>query len=126
MASESTASQAKDMAKDSSKDLGAWVDTVWRNDCIPRIAEYIATPNLSPFFVEDTDEARASAKEAQDTAMEQVRSWVAAQEVAGMSLEVLELPGRTPLLFIEVQASTGVSGMYIFSLLCMAIGLRLG
>ncbi|MFP5356809.1 MAG: hypothetical protein ACLGIK_17050, partial [Gemmatimonadota bacterium] len=32
-----------------------------------------------------------------------------AQGVAGMQLEVVRLPGRTPLLFIEVPASAGVT-----------------
>ena len=42
-----------------------------------------------------------------DTVVRNAASWVQAQKVQGLTLEVIRLPGRTPVLFFEVAASTG-------------------
>lgn len=41
-------------------------------------------------------------------------SWVAAQGIAGLTLEVMRAPGRTPLLFLELPASGGGSTVMLY------------
>jgi hypothetical protein len=40
-----------------------------------------------------------------DTVVRNAASWVEAQKVAGLNLEVVRLPGRTPVLFFEIAAT---------------------
>jgi len=36
-------------------------------------------------------------------------AWAEAQKIAGMTVEVIRLPGRTPLLFFEIPATADAS-----------------
>ncbi len=64
---------------------------------VPTLVDYIRIPNKSPDF--DPDWAgNGYMHEAMDLIVE----WCQAHPVNGMELEVVELPGRTPLLFIEI------------------------
>ena len=65
---------------------------------------YITIPNQSPMF----DPAWAT-NGLQEKVVDLFVSWVKAQNVPGLTLEVLQDKGRTPLIFIEV-ASTGGAG----------------
>ena len=64
---------------------------------VPALIDYIKIPNKSPVFDPDWDQngyMRA--------AMDLIVAWCEAHRLDGMELQVVELPGRTPLLFIEV------------------------
>ena len=64
---------------------------------VPTLVDYIRIPNKSPDF--DPDWAsNGHMHEAMDLIVE----WCREHPVNGMELEVVELPGRTPLLFIEI------------------------
>lgn len=72
-------------------------DEMWERQIIPQLTEYIKIPAKSPAF--DVEwERHGYMKEAMDL----IEHWVRAQPVAGMSVERIQLPGRTPLLFIEI------------------------
>lgn len=73
--------------------------TTWAGSILPALSEYIRIPNVSPMF--DADWA---AHGHMAEAVELVRSWCANRTVAGMTIEVHELPGITPVLLIEVPA----------------------
>ena len=60
---------------------------------------YIRIPNQSPSFEPDWEASGHTA-----AAVELLCNWVRAQGVAGLVLEVLRAPGRTPLIFIELPA----------------------
>ena len=75
----------------------------WDTDILPQLIEYVKLPAKSPGF--DHDWARHGFL---DAAIEQARNWVAAQNVAGLTLEVVRADGRTPVLFFDIPA-TGVS-----------------
>ncbi len=75
----------------------AFVDAVWDDSIVPALVEYIAIPNESPAF--DPDWASAGHM---DRAVELVASWCRDHAVEGQTLEVVRLPGRTPLLLIEI------------------------
>lgn len=87
------------------KAIAAFVDETWTKDCIPKLCEYVAIPNQSPLFVDQND---PTVKENQDKAMALIQEWVKAQDLSGVEIELIELEGRTPLLFVEVNASEGV------------------
>lgn len=76
----------------------------WDQDLVKQISRYIEVPAKSPMF--DSDWATSGHI---DTVVRQAAEWVEAQKIAGLRLEVLRLPGRTPVIFFEV-ASTQVQG----------------
>ena len=80
------------------------VTEAWDDDLVAQLSDYIAIPAKSPMF--DPDWAQHGFI---DTVVRNAAQWVEAQKVTGLSLEVIRLPGRTPVLFFEVPACTGNS-----------------
>ena len=80
----------------------ACADRVWEEDALPALRDYIRIPNVSPDYCPTWAEDGHM-----DRAVELVRSWCAARPLEGLSVEVLRLPGRTPLVLVEVPASGG-------------------
>ena len=80
------------------------ITEVWDRSIIPALSEYIRIPNKSPHF-----DANWREHGHMDRAVELMRAWCEAHALPGMHIEVVQLPGRTPLLFIDVPASAGVS-----------------
>ncbi len=76
----------------------------WDDDIVRQLSDYIAVPAKSPMF--DAEWAQHGYL---DTVVRNAADWVAAQKVPGLTLEVMRLPGRTPVLFFEVPASNGKS-----------------
>ena len=76
------------------------VSAQWDGDIVRQISEYIAIPAKSPGF--DSDWAQHGFI---DTVVRNAASWIEAQKVEGLTLEVVRLPGRTPVLFFEVPAT---------------------
>ena len=83
-------------------ELLAYVGRAWDDDVVHRISEYIQVPAKSPMF--DADWAAHGYIE---TVVRNAATWVEAQKVEGLSLEIIRLEGRTPVLFFEVPASSG-------------------
>jgi acetylornithine deacetylase/succinyl-diaminopimelate desuccinylase-like protein len=78
------------------------VSSAWDDDIVKQLERYIAIPAKSPMF--DPDWAQHGYI---DTVVRNACDWVQAQKVAGLSIEIIRLPGRTPVLFFEVAASWG-------------------
>jgi acetylornithine deacetylase/succinyl-diaminopimelate desuccinylase-like protein len=76
------------------------ITTLWDAQIVPELIDYIRIPAKSPMF--DADWA---ANGYIDTAIRNTASWIEAQRVDGMQLEVVRLPGRTPVLFFEIPAT---------------------
>ena len=83
-------------------DVLAHVGRAWDDDLVQRISDYIEVPAKSPMF--DADWAEHGHIE---TVLRNAASWVEAQKVDGLRLEIIRLPGRTPVLFFEVPAYCG-------------------
>ena len=83
--------------------LAAFVDGKW-DDIVTQLSTYVTIENQSPMF----DPAWAS-KPHTDNVVSLFKTWVEAQKVPGLTLEVLREGNRTPLIFIEVP-STGGAG----------------
>jgi acetylornithine deacetylase/succinyl-diaminopimelate desuccinylase-like protein len=80
----------------------------WDRDIVKQLSDYIAIPAKSPTF--DTDWVQHGYIE---TVVRNAASWVEAQKVAGLTLEIVRLPGRTPVLFFEVAATRAASAQTV-------------
>jgi acetylornithine deacetylase/succinyl-diaminopimelate desuccinylase-like protein len=75
----------------------AFVTELFGDSIVPTLSEYIEIPNKSPAFDPDWKEAGHMGR-----AMALLVKWCRANGLEDMQLEVVELSGRTPLLYIEV------------------------
>ena len=80
----------------------AQVTAQWDGDIVRQLSDYIAIPAKSPTF--DPDWARHGHI---DTVVRNAAAWVEAQKVEGLTLEIVRLEVRTPVLFFEIPASSG-------------------
>ena len=76
----------------------------WDEKILPALTDYIRVPAKSPMFAPDWEQAGLL-----DAVVKSAADWVAAQKVDGLVLEVIRLPGRTPVLFFEVPATTSAT-----------------
>ena len=74
----------------------------WDSAIVPTLVDYIRIPAKSPHF--DKDWAKNGHIEA---AVTLAADWCRKHPVEGMRLEIVRLPDRTPVLFIEVPATKG-------------------
>lgn len=77
------------------------IDGLWQDEILDELTEYIRIPAKSPHF--DPDWA---AHGYVDDAVRQVESWCRRQPIDGMSVEVVRLEGRTPLIYIEIPGES--------------------
>ncbi len=82
-----------------SADALAHLSRRWDEDIVPQLHDYIRIPAKSPLFAPDWQQQGLL-----DTVLRHAADWVQAQKVAGLQLEIVRLPGRTPVLFFEVAA----------------------
>jgi acetylornithine deacetylase/succinyl-diaminopimelate desuccinylase-like protein len=74
-----------------------FVDALWDESILPVLTEYVAIPARSPHFDPDWQ-----AHGHLERAVALAEAWCRAQPVRGLAVEVVRLPGRTPLLLLEV------------------------
>lgn len=73
------------------------IDKVWNDSILGQLSTYIRIPNKSPLF--DPDWERNGHMEA---AIQLMARWCREQPVAGLQVQICRLPGRTPLLFVDI------------------------
>ena len=78
--------------------VSAVVAEVWQDEIVAQLESYIAVPALSPAFDADWEAAGHI-----DEAVGLVSAWIESRPVVGMTVEVQRLPGRTPLIVVEVE-----------------------
>ncbi len=72
----------------------------WADDLVHRLVDYVAIPALSPAFDPDW-EVNGQIQRAVD----HIEGWLRSRPVQGLrSIEVRRLPGRTPLILVEIDA----------------------
>jgi acetylornithine deacetylase/succinyl-diaminopimelate desuccinylase-like protein len=76
------------------------IGQTWDDSIVPTLCRYIEIPNKSPMF-----DADWSAHGYMRDAVNLLADWCQHSGVEGLSLEVVELPGRTPVLFGEIAGS---------------------
>ena len=82
--------------------LRKFTDTIWNGEIVPTLVEYIRIPNKSPAF--EPDWTRLGHME---QALQLLVGWAQKKLAAlpGATLSVERLPGRTPLIFIDVPGA---------------------
>jgi acetylornithine deacetylase/succinyl-diaminopimelate desuccinylase-like protein len=78
------------------------IDRVWSASIEPALEDYIRIPNVSVAFDDDW-----KSHGYMDAATTLVADWCRARPIDGMTVEVHELPGLTPLILIEIDAANG-------------------
>ncbi|WP_020663833.1 M20/M25/M40 family metallo-hydrolase [Amycolatopsis benzoatilytica] len=80
------------------------VVSTWINDVTPSLSGLVAIPALSPAF--DADWANSGHLAA---AVQHVKTYLEGRDLPGARIEVVELEGRSPLLYVEVPATPGAT-----------------
>jgi acetylornithine deacetylase/succinyl-diaminopimelate desuccinylase-like protein len=80
--------------------LRAFVQDAWDTRIVPALTEYIRIPAKSPGFDKDWQ-----AHGHLDRAVELAARWARERPVEGLQVEVVRLPGRTPVLLTEVPGN---------------------
>jgi acetylornithine deacetylase/succinyl-diaminopimelate desuccinylase-like protein len=78
----------------------SFVDGMWDEAIVPALVEYIRIPNQSPAFDPDWE-----VHGHMDRAVTLAETWARAHAPESATLEVWRLPGRTPLLFVDIPGS---------------------
>lgn len=77
--------------------LRASVNRAWDESIVERLIAYVRIPNKSPMFDPQWDSHGHM-----EAAVQLMADWCRAQPVPGMRVEIRRLPGKTPLLLIDV------------------------
>lgn len=75
----------------------AIADRIWEREILSALDAYIRIPNRSPAFDAHWQQAGHM-----DRAVALIEDWCKKQPLSGLTVEVLRLPGRTPLIYMEV------------------------
>jgi acetylornithine deacetylase/succinyl-diaminopimelate desuccinylase-like protein len=76
-------------------------ESVWEASILPALERYIAIPNRSPAFDPQWQEHGHM-----ERAVALVADWCRARPVPGLTLDVVRLPNRTPLICLELPGAT--------------------
>lgn len=74
----------------------------WSDEVLPSLSGLVEIPALSQAF--DSDWAQTGHLAA---AVAHVKAWLAAREIPGATIDVVELDGRSPVLLLDVPATPG-------------------
>lgn len=78
-----------------------FVETTWTEKIIPALQQYLTIPNQSPLY-----DSTWNTNGYMDQATDLIANWIRAQNVPGLTLDVVRLAGRTPLLFVEIPGDS--------------------
>jgi acetylornithine deacetylase/succinyl-diaminopimelate desuccinylase-like protein len=86
----------------------AFTSRIWDESIVPTLCEYVRIPNKSPNFDPDWQKHGHM-----DRAAELLADWCRRQPLKDVSVEIVRLEGRTPLLFVEI-AGTGEDTVLLY------------
>src|SRR5258707_9346108 len=80
----------------------AFIERLWDDEIVPTLTDYIRIPNKSPHFDPDWEKHGHM-----DKVVAMFEAWAKDKlaSVPGATVEVVRLPGRTPLIFMEVPGT---------------------
>ncbi|MGJ8670645.1 MAG: M20 family metallopeptidase [Oceanococcus sp.] len=78
-----------------------FINQQWDEQIVPQLTQYIRIPNKSPLFDPQWQEHGYM-----EQVVQQFEAWCLAQNIPGAKIEVVRLPGRTPLLFLEIPGQS--------------------
>jgi acetylornithine deacetylase/succinyl-diaminopimelate desuccinylase-like protein len=79
-----------------------FVERAWDHDVIPALTDYIRIPAKSPMY--DVEWAQHGHI---DRAVDLITGWARRRKIEGLQIEVVRLPGRTPVILMEVPGTGG-------------------
>jgi acetylornithine deacetylase/succinyl-diaminopimelate desuccinylase-like protein len=80
------------------------IEQAWATSALPSLSGLVEIPALSPGF----DAAWAESGHLR-AAVEHVREWIESRDVPGARFEIVEQPGRSPLLLVDIPATEGAT-----------------
>ncbi len=91
------------MAQVAAQPLSAFVGKIWDEEIVPQLVDYIRIPNKSPMFDPEWEKHGHMEK-----AVQQLSGWAKSKLAAlpGATMSIERLPGRTPLILIEVPGQS--------------------
>ena len=78
----------------------ALVQKVWDGDIVPALTEYIRIPAKSPMY-----DPKWAEHGHIDRAVTLITDWARKRKLEGLAIEVVRLPGRTPVILMEVPGA---------------------
>jgi acetylornithine deacetylase/succinyl-diaminopimelate desuccinylase-like protein len=78
-----------------------YINRLWDESIVAELAEYIRIPNKSVAF-----DPEWAAHGEMERVVARFERWARSQPIKGLALEVVRLPQRTPLIFIEIPGDT--------------------
>ncbi len=85
--------------------ISAYAAEAWDQRIVPALTDYIAVPAKSPMFDKDW-----AAHGLLDRVVRDAAAWVESRKVAGLTLEVVRMEGRTPVIFFDIPATKPGAG----------------
>lgn len=83
------------------QELYDYICQEWRNDILPSLSDYIKIPNKSPHF-----DAQWQEHGYMEQAVTHIANWCRDHAPSAMTLEIIRLENRTPLIFMEIPGHT--------------------
>lgn len=80
--------------------MQAFIDRTWQDTITPLMCDYIRIPAKSPVF-----DPEWQAHGHLEAAARLLADWASARPIEGLSVEIVRLAGRTPVIFCEVPAT---------------------
>src|SRR5258705_6602624 len=80
--------------------MRTFIERRWQQSIVEELKRYITIPNKSPAFDRDW-----SPHGHMEKAISLIADWCRKQPVKGATVEIVRLPKRTPLLFVEVPGT---------------------
>ena len=77
----------------------------WDAEIVPQLVDYVRIPAKSPHF--DPEWVASGHIE---KVIRLAEAWVRQQPIRGLVVEIVRLPGRTPVLYFEIPATAGTAG----------------
>jgi acetylornithine deacetylase/succinyl-diaminopimelate desuccinylase-like protein len=84
----------------------AFVQRAWDSDIVPALTEYIRIPAKSPMY-----DAQWAEHGHIDRAVDLITGWARRRKIEGLTIEVVRLPGRTPVILMEVPGAGGPTAL---------------
>lgn len=78
-----------------------FVNDIWENSIIPALKDYIRIPNKSPAYDPEWEKHGHM-----DAAIQLISDWCRNQKIENMTLDIVKLPGRTPVIFMEIPGNS--------------------
>src|SRR5579871_863681 len=77
--------------------LSGWIGKTWDDSIVERLIAYVRIPNKSPLF-----DPQWESHGHMEAAVQLMADWCRAQPVPKMRVDIKRLPGRTPLLLVDI------------------------